>query len=114
MMLARAPHAMADQPCGFAAGAVALRGVGRLSLALPLAACVAASPAQVAPRADLGASLAQSGKAVRVTRTTGTAYTMFDGAPARKDADALCGGKVRSSIYDRYEAGTWVFVEGCA
>lgn len=113
-MMARAPHSMADQPCGRAAGAVAMRGVGRLSLVLPLAACVAAAPAPVAPRADVGASLAQSGKAVRVTRTTGTAYAMYDGVHARKDADALCGGKVRSSIYDRYEAGTWVFVEGCA
>ena len=87
-------------------------------LSLPLAACVAASPAPVAPRAemraDVGASLAQSGRAVRVTRTAAPSYAMWDGASARRDADALCGGKVRSSIYDRYEAGTWVFVEGCA
>mgnify|MGYP001484286937 FL=1 len=85
-------------------------------LSLPLAACVAASPAPapVAPRADVGASLAQSGRAVRVTRTVAPPYAMWDGAGARRDADALCGGKVRSSIYDRYEAGTWVFVEGCA
>ncbi len=83
-------------------------------LSLPLAACVAASPAPVAPRADVGASLTQSGRAVRVTRSVAPAYAMWDGARARRDADALCGGKVRSSIYDRYEAGTWVFVEGCA
>ena len=83
-------------------------------LSLPLAACVAAQPAPVAPRADVGASLVQSGKAVRVTRTAGTAYAMWDGAAARRDADALCGGKVRSSIYDRFEGGAWVFVEGCA
>ncbi|GAB1363381.1 hypothetical protein MASR1M32_26170 [Rhodobacter sp.] len=83
-------------------------------LSLPLAACVAAAPAPVAPRADVGASLSQAGKAVRVTRTAAPAYAMWDGAAARRDADALCGGKVRSSIYDRYEAGAWVFVEGCA
>lgn len=84
-------------------------------LSLPLAACVAASPAPVAPRADTGASLVQAGRAVRVTRTAAPAYAMWDGAAARRDADALCGGRgVRSSIYDRYEAGTWVFVEGCA
>lgn len=83
-------------------------------LSLPLAACVAASPAPKAPPADVGAVLAQSGKSVRVTRSTGVPYAMWDGAAARRDADALCGGKVRSSIYDRYEAGTWVFVEGCA
>jgi hypothetical protein len=83
-------------------------------LSLPLAACVAASPAPVVPRADVAASLSQSGRAVRVTRTVTPAYAMWDGAAARRDADALCGGKVRSSIYDRFEAGTWVFVEGCA
>lgn len=83
-------------------------------LSLPLAACVAASPAPVASRADIGASLTQSGKSVRVARSAAPAYAMWDGAAARRDADALCGGKVRSSIYDRYEAGTWVFVEGCA
>ena len=53
-------------------------------------------------------------RAVRVTRTVTPGYEMWDGAAARRDADALCGGRVRSSIYDRYEAGTWVFVEGCA
>lgn len=83
-------------------------------LSLPLAACVAAASAPVAPRADVGASLVQAGRAVRVTRTAAPAYAMWDGASARRDADALCGGRVRSSIYDRYEAGTWVFVEGCA
>ncbi|MDQ2066671.1 hypothetical protein Q9295_09810 [Xinfangfangia sp. CPCC 101601] len=83
-------------------------------LVLPLAACVAASPAPVAPRADIGASLVQAGKAVRVTRTNGPAYAMWDGIAARRDADALCGGKVKASIYDRFEAGTWVYVEGCA
>lgn len=83
-------------------------------LSLPLAACVAVAPAPVAPRADVGASLVQAGRAVRVTRTAAPAYAMWDGAGARRDADALCGGRVRSSIYDRYEAGTWVFVEGCA
>lgn len=84
-------------------------------LSLPLAACVAASPAPVAPRADVGASLVQAGREVRVTRTAAPAYAMWDGAAARRDADALCGRRgVRSSIYDRYEAGTWVFVEGCA
>lgn len=83
-------------------------------LSLPLAACVAASPAPVVPRADVGASLSQAGKSVRIARTAAPAYAMWDGAAARRDADALCGGKVRSSIYDRYEGGTWIFVEGCA
>ena len=40
-----------------------------------------------------------------------------DGAPARKLAEADCvsrGQSLRPSIYDRFEAGAWVFVEGCA
>jgi hypothetical protein len=83
-------------------------------LSLPLAACVAAGPAPVAPRANATASLSQAGAGVQVVRTVAPAYAMWDGAAARRDADALCGGKVRSSIYDRYESGAWVFVEGCA
>lgn len=91
-----------------------MRAVLPLTL-LPLAACVAAAPAPApAPRTDVGASLVQAGKSVRVTRSAAPAYAMWDGASARRDADALCGGKVRASIYDRYESGTWVFVEGCA
>lgn len=88
-----------------------------LSLSVPLAACVAAAPAPVAHRAptDVAAVLAPAGRGVRVTRTAAPPYALWDGAPARRDADALCGAKgVRSSIYDRYEAGSWVFVEGCA
>jgi hypothetical protein len=40
-----------------------------------------------------------------------------EGAAARKLAELQCqsrGQRLQSSIYDRYEAGTWVFVEGCA
>jgi hypothetical protein len=45
----------------------------------------------------------------------GTPYAFHEGAAARREADARCGARgVRSSIYDRYENGAWVFVEGCA
>jgi hypothetical protein len=41
--------------------------------------------------------------------------SFFDGARAKELANAQCGPRgVRSSINDRYENGTWVFVEGCA
>ncbi|MFZ1470995.1 MAG: hypothetical protein WAT09_18750 [Paracoccaceae bacterium] len=54
-----------------------------------------------------------AGGGVRVRRTVAPAYTLSDGALAKAEADVLCGG-VQSSIYDRFEAGSWVFVEGCA
>lgn len=38
----------------------------------------------------------------------------WQGADAKRRADAECGPRgVRPSVYDRYEAGVWVFVEGC-
>ena len=94
-----------------------MRPVSGLVMMAPLAACVAAAPeAPVAPRADVAAVMQPDASGgVRVSRTAAPAYAKWDGAPARRDADALCGGRgVQSSIYDRYEAGTWVFVEGCA
>jgi hypothetical protein len=92
----------------------------QLTGAMALAACGAPStpvaPAGAAARSDVGAELhSLSVGGVAVTRTMPPAYAMWDGATARRDADALCGGKgVRSSIYDRYQAGTWIFVGGCA
>jgi hypothetical protein len=52
-----------------------------------------------------------------VASATGQPYTHADGAAARRQADAQCGPRgVRTSIYDRFEAGqgVWVFPEGCA
>jgi hypothetical protein len=72
----------------------------------PLAACVAPAPAE-APVAAANAPL-------RVMRADGGPFGFEEGAVARGQADQLCGGKVRTSIYDRYEAGAWVFVGGCA
>ncbi|NJS38634.1 MAG: hypothetical protein HC783_06020, partial [Rhodobacteraceae bacterium] len=39
-----------------------------------------------------------------------------NGAAARKAADAFCGGKVNTSIYDRFDraTGEWVYPGGCA
>ncbi len=72
----------------------------------PLAACVAPAPAE--------APVAVGKQAVRVMRADGTSFSFYEGAAARREADVFCGGKVKTSIYDRYEAGAWVFAEGCA
>ncbi|MBP9183073.1 MAG: hypothetical protein KBF78_08080 [Fuscovulum sp.] len=89
-----------------------------LPLTLPLAACVAGAapaPQAAAARPDVAALLQPAGAGVRVARTVAPAYAMWDGAAARHDADALCGPQgVQASIYDRYDAGAWVFVRGCA
>jgi hypothetical protein len=47
----------------------------------------------------------------------GQPFAMWEGAMARKAADAQCGAKgVRVSIYDRFDraTGEWVYPEGCA
>lgn len=80
-----------------------------IALTAPLAACVAASSG--------GGAVVSSSAAepVRVMRADGTPFAFHEGAAARREADARCGARgVRSSIYDRYENGAWVFVEGCA
>ncbi len=70
---------------------------------LAQAACVGAAPGPT-PR-----------EPVRVT-DNGQPFQMWDGAIARKAADAACGGAVRVSIYDRFDraTGEWVYPEGCA
>ena len=74
-------------------------------LTLAQGACVATAPA-VSP----------SGQPVRVTNG-GQPWQMWEGAAARKAADADCGPRgVRSTIYDRYDraTGAWVYPGGCA
>ena len=73
---------------------------------LACAACVPAAPNAARPGAD----------PVSVT-SAGQPFQMWDGAAARKAADAQCGPRgVRSSIYDRYDraTGAWVYPGGCA
>jgi hypothetical protein len=53
---------------------------------------------------------------VRVSND-GQPFQMWEGAAARKLADAQCGPRgVRSSIYDRFDraTGEWVYPGGCA
>ncbi|NBE08987.1 hypothetical protein [Paragemmobacter ruber] len=88
-MIAARPHALA--PC---------------LVALALTGCVAA-PAAVAP--------ASSGP-LRVTNN-GTPFANHEGAAARQMAEAECaarGTTLRTGIYDRFEAGVWVYPGGCA
>ena len=75
-----------------------------LSLTLAQGACVASAPA-VLPSQD----------ALRVS-DGGQPFQNSDGAKARKVANALCGGRVNGSIYDRFDpaTGEWVFPGGCA
>ena len=75
-----------------------------LSVTLAQAGCVATAPSVPALR-----------EPVRVSNG-GQPFAMWDGAAARKAADAACGGKVRVSIYDRFDraTGEWVYPEGCA
>ena len=78
-----------------------------LTLTTALAAC--ASPA---PRA---AGRVMAGP-LRVT-DNGTPFTMDQGARAKRVAMDTCaaqGRVLRPSIYDRFDNGEWVFVEGCA
>lgn len=76
-----------------------------LSVTLAQAACMA-----TAPDAPAASGL------VRVS-DGGQPFQMWDGAAARKSADARCGPQgVRVSIYDRFDAATgeWVYPGGCA
>jgi len=80
-----------------------------LSLTLAQAACVATAPA-----APTGAPAVRD--PVRVTNN-GQPFQMWDGAAARRVADAECGPKgVKASIYDRFDraTGEWVYPGGCA
>jgi hypothetical protein len=69
-----------------------------------VSACAATSP-----------SAPTSREPVRVANN-GLPFQMWEGALARKAADAACGGRVNVSIYDRFDRGTgeWVYPEGCA
>ncbi|MEF3047488.1 hypothetical protein [Pseudotabrizicola sp. L79] len=77
-----------------------------LTLALAAAGCVQTAPRAPGPVAAVP---------LRVTNN-GAAFANHQGAAARRVAAAECAGQgkvLRSSIYDRFEAGAWVFVEGC-
>jgi len=74
-----------------------------LPLILALGGCAAPAPKAEPQAAPL-----------RVTNGDAP-FANFEGAAARKRADTICGiGRVKTSIYDRYDNGAWVYPEGCA
>ena len=78
-----------------------------LTLTTALAAC--ASPAPQATGPVMAAPL-------RVTNN-GLPFAMDQGARAKRvamDTCAASGQVLRPSIYDRFDNGAWIFVEGCA
>ena len=82
-------------------------------MAAALTLCIAASgcgqPAPLATGPVMAAPL-------RVTNN-GAPFANHEGAAAKRVASATCaaqGRSLRTSIYDRFDAGAWVFVEGCA
>ena len=81
-------------------------------MAAALTLCLAASGCvQTAPE---GAAVAAAPLTVM---RAGAPYANWEGAAARKQAEAECaarGQSLRPSIYDRYQGGAWVYVEGCA
>lgn len=81
-----------------------MRVVLALSVTLAQAACVGTTEPVQTKRDPL-----------RVTNG-GQPFSMWDGAAARKAADAACGGAVTTSIYDRFDraTGAWVYPGGCA
>ena len=90
-----------------------MRVPAALSLTLALGACV--QPVPQGTGQGMGAGAASTGP-LRVTNS-GAPFQMFEGAAARRMAEAECarqGKRLRPSIYDRFEAGTWVYVGGCA
>lgn len=64
---------------------------------------------------SLAACAAPGGGAVQGDSVRVAGLGFAEGAAARRRADAQCGARgVRTSVYDRYDAGTWVYPEGCA
>ena len=85
-------------------------------MAAALTLCLAASGCvQTAPDAR-GTVSAAPVAPLRVTNN-GAPFAMHEGAAARRVAEATCaadGRRLRPSIYDRFDGGAWVYVEGCA
>ncbi len=82
-----------------------------------LAACGSHVPPQ------LRGPMVVDGVAYDVTRTRlgsvlvkreGRPFLNWEGAEARRAADAFCNGRAEASIRDRFRGDGWLIVEGCA
>ncbi|MFN4153719.1 MAG: hypothetical protein ACK4HF_03630 [Paracoccaceae bacterium] len=81
--------------------------LGATALCCALSACVAPVP----PTADQATAAP-----LRVTNAH-QPFAMSDGLAARRMAEAECarqGKRLRPGIYDRFDAGAWVYPGGCA
>ncbi|HEY0274479.1 MAG TPA: hypothetical protein VGC31_00180 [Paenirhodobacter sp.] len=78
----------------------------------PLALAACAAPPVPAP-VLAGYAASQKGQALFVRRTAAP-FTYSDGAEARRAADRLCGGRVKSSTEDNFRDGAWIYPQGCA
>jgi hypothetical protein len=90
-----------------------MRMCAALSLTLALGACVQPAPSA---SGQAGAVPFRPATPLRVTNN-GAPFGMYEGAAARRVAEAACaaeGRRLRPSIYDRFDAGAWVYLEGCA
>ena len=96
-----------------------MRGVIISGGVLALAGCVGPGGQRVAkaPRAltpVVGYQAALNGQGALVVTRDATPFANFEGAAAKRAANAMCGGAVASSIDDTYRDGAWVFLKGCA
>ncbi|HEY0213414.1 MAG TPA: hypothetical protein VGC40_07495 [Paenirhodobacter sp.] len=82
------------------------------SLIGPLALAACAAPPVPAP-VVAGYAASQGEQGLFVHRTT-VPFTYSDGAEARRAADRLCGGRVKSSTEDNFRDGAWIYPQGCA
>lgn len=82
-------------------------------MAAALTLCIAAPGCMQTAPSGGGAVAAAPLTVVR----QGAPYANWEGAAARRQAEAECAARglsLRPSIYDRYQGGAWVYVEGCA
>ncbi|WP_417806959.1 hypothetical protein [Thioclava sp.] len=87
--------------------------IGGGAAVLALAAC-AVPPATDALASVPGYAGALDGQGALVVTREATPFANFEGAAAKRAANAMCGGAVASSIDDTYRDGAWVFPKGCA
>jgi hypothetical protein len=83
-----------------------MRMAAALSLSLALGACVQ-PVAQASGRGMAGP--------LRVS-DDGKPFAMDQGLKARRAGEVICsrmGQRLQSSIYDRFDNGEWLFIEGC-
>ncbi|MFN3938635.1 MAG: hypothetical protein ACK4KW_13785 [Gemmobacter sp.] len=85
-----------------------------MALGAALGAC--AAPPQALPPAPDGVVAERRADGLAIRRLDG-AFHYSDGLAARRAGQAVCaaeGRRLRHGIRDRFEAGAWIFPEGCA